>query len=443
MKKIQNVLLLLLLFVSVTVWAGKPAKYVFLMIGDGMGPEFTRLYMSQYPESNFGKFTQRIATGTNNIYGKTTDSAASGTALACGIKTYNTAIGVGKNKKPVTSLAKKLKEQNWKIGIISSVGINDATPAAHYANQSTRKERGKILADLFASKFDFFGISSILSQKEYKNKAIDKNLKKNGYTVVKGAQLATLKPAGKNVVFSDTHAGKTPRLADVTAKAAELLSAGGSSFFIMVEGGAIDHCNHRNDHAAALKEMIEFDAAIGEALKFAEKHPEETLIIVTADHDTGGTKINDISQYRKEVFFNQSKSFGELIGMVTKMKEQKASAAEMIRAVTDAVGIVNLSPEEGALMEAACQQFISGKQTKTDKFTASMGYGKYNPLIIEAFRIRDKRNGFNYTSFSHTPAKVTTFVKGAGAENFKAPQENSDIPHRIAVAAGFPGILSK
>ncbi len=439
----RNLLLMLMLLVSVTVFAGKPAKYVFLMIGDGMGPEFCKLYMSQYPESNFSKFAQRIPTGTNNIYGKTTDSAASGTALACGIKTYNTAIGVGKDKKPVTSLAKKLKEQNWKIGIISSVGINDATPAAHYANQITRKERGKILTDMFASKFDFFGISTILSQKEYKNKDINKHLKKNGYTVVKGKQLAALKPNSKNVVMSDTHAGNKPRLADVTAKAAELLSAGNSSFFIMVEGGAIDHCNHRNDHSAALKEMIEFDAAIGEALKFAEKHPEDTLIIVTADHDTGGPKINDIAKYRKESFFKQNKSFGELTEMVNKMKKDKAPAADMIRAVTDAVGIVNLSPEEGARIEAACQQFITGKQTKTDKFTASMGYGKYNPLLIEAFRIRDNRNGFVYTSFGHTPVKVTTFVKGAGAENFKAPQENSDIPHRIAAAAGFAGILNK
>ena len=436
-------LLLVLLLISAAVFAGKPAKYVFLMIGDGMGPEFCKLYMSQYPDSNFSKFAQRIPTGTNNISGRTTDSAASGTALACGIKTYNTAIGVDKDKKPVTSLAKILKEKNWKIGIISSVGINDATPSAHYANQITRKERGKILTDMFASKFDFFGVSTILSQKEYKNKDINKNLKKNGYTVVKGEQLAALKPGRKSVVMSDTHAGNNPRLADVTAKAAELLSAGGSNFFIMVEGGAIDHCNHRNDHTAALKEMIEFDAAIGEALKFAEKHPEETLIVVTADHDTGGPKINDIAKYRKESFFKQNKSFGELTAMVTKMKKDKAPGADMIRAVTDAVGIVNLSPEEGARIESACQQFITGKQTKTDKFTASMGYGKYNPLLIEAFRIRDNRNGFVYTSFGHTPAKVITFVKGAGAENFKAPQENSDIPHRIAAAAGFSGVLKK
>ena len=439
----RNFLLLLLLLVSVTVFAGKPAKYVFLMIGDGMGPEFCKLYMSQYPNSNFSKFATPIPTGTNNIYGKTTDSAASGTALACGIKTYNSAIGVDKNKKPVTSLAKKLKAQNWKIGIISSVGINDATPSAHYANQNSRKDRGKILADLFVSQFDFFGISMILNQKEYTNKEIYNQLAANGYTVAKSGQLAKLKPNGKNVISADTHAGQPTRLADVTAKAAELLSADGSNFFIMVEGGAIDHCNHRNDHTAALREMIEFDAAIGEALKFAEKHPEETLIVVTADHDTGGTRISDIAKYRKESFFKQTVSFGKLTDMAVKMKKDNVSAADMIKAVTGAVGISDLSAEEYAVLDAACQQFISGKSTKTDKFTASMGYGSYNPLVIAAFRVRDTRNGFIYTSFSHTPAKVLTFVKGPGAENFKAPQENSDIPHRIAVAAGFPGLLNK
>ena len=443
MKHLQHFLTAVIFVAALSLFAGKPAKYVFLMIGDGMGPEFCRLYMNQYPDSNFSKFATRIATGTNNVFGKTTDSAASGTALACGIKTYNGAIGVDKDKKAQTSLAKKLKAKNWKIGIISSVGINDATPAAHYANQLTRKERGKILTDLFASQFDFFGISMILSQKEYKTKQINKQLKHNGYTSVKGEKLATLKPGAKNVVFSNTHYGYSPRLADVTAKAAELLSADGSSFFIMVEGGAIDHCNHRNDHTAALREMIEFDAAIGEALKFAEKHPEETLIVVTADHDTGGTKISDITKYRKESFFKQTKSFGALTDMVGKMKKEKASAADMIRAVTEAVGVTGLTAEETARIEAACQQFITGKRTKTDKFTASMGYGKYNPLIIEAFRVRDNRNGFVYTSFGHTPVKVITFVKGAGAENFKAPQENSDIPHRIAAAAGFPGLLKK
>ena len=443
MKIQRNILLILLLLVSVTVFAGKPAKYVFLMIGDGMGPEFCKLYLSQSPDSNFNKFVQRIPTGTNNVLGTTTDSAASGTALACGFKTVNRSIGVDKDGTPRSSLARRLQARDWKIGIISSVGINDATPAAHYANRLKRSDAAGILADLYASQYDFFGISTVALPPEFKTSDLNKFLKRNGYTVVKGKQLSTLKPGNRNVVISDTHAGNKPRLADVTAKAAELLSANGSSFFLMVEGGAIDHGNHRNDHGTALREMIEFDAAIGEALKFAEKHPEETLIIVTADHDTGGTKINDIAKYRKEAILKQTKSLNTLTGIVNQMKKNKATAADMIKTVSEAVGISALSGEENARIEAACQQFISGQQTKTDKFTASMGYGKYNPLVVEALRIRDIRNGFNYTSFGHTPAKPITFVKGAGAENFKAPQENSDIPHRIAAAAGFPGMLEK
>jgi alkaline phosphatase len=114
------------------------------------------------------------------------------------------------------------------------------------------------------------------------------------------------------------------RLADITSKAAELLSADGKSFFLMVEGGAIDHRNHRNNYAGAIREMIEFDAAIGEALKFAEKHPEETLIVVTADHDTGGTIIKDLSKNKKDFYLGQKKSFGELGQMVEKMKKAKA-----------------------------------------------------------------------------------------------------------------------
>ena len=444
MKKCHAAVLLVLLFVSATLFA-KPAKYVFLMIGDGMGPEFTRFYMSQYPESNFSKFTTRIATGTNNVHGLKTDSAASGTALACGIKTYNGAVGVDKDGKPVSSLARLLKTRNWKIGIISSVGINDATPAAHFANRISRKDQVGTLSDLYASGYDFFGVSLIATPREHRGRRFDRAVMRSGYTLVKNGKLSALKPENKNMFISETRAkvkaDGSPRLADVTAKAAELLSADGSSFFIMVEGGAIDHNNHRNDSAFAVREMIEFDAAIGEALKFAEKHPEETLIVVTADHDTGGFQINDLSRCDRNFYRKQTGKLDDLTDMMIRMKKSRASAAEMKRGIVEAVGISGLSPEETAQLDAAYNLFAAGKRTRTDKFTADMGYGKYNPLVFQALRIRDKRNGFNYTTSSHTTAKVTTFVKGAGAENFTAPQENSDIPHRIAAAAGFPGLL--
>ena len=202
MKIQRNILLILLLLVSVTVFAGKPAKYVFLMIGDGMGPEFCRLYLSQSPDSNFNKFANRIPTGTNNVLGTTTDSAASGTAIACGFKTLNRAIGVDKDGTPRSSLARRLQARNWKIGIISSVGINDATPAAHYANRLKRYESAGILADLYASHYDFFGISTVALPPEYKISDINKHLKRNGYTVVKGKQLADRKSTRLNSSYA-------------------------------------------------------------------------------------------------------------------------------------------------------------------------------------------------------------------------------------------------
>ena len=447
MKKLRSMMFLLLFLAAVTVMAGKPAKYVFLMIGDGMGPEFCRLYLSQFPDSNFSKFTTRIPTGTNNIHGRTTDSAASGTALACGIKTNNKAIGVDKDGNPRSSLARLLQKCDWNIGIISSVGINDATPGAHYGNRKTRSDRSGILADLLASNFDFFGISFYLKPApEFKPSDLRKALKRSGYTIANAKNYKALKP-GKNVILSTTEysGSKAPetRLADVTAKAAELLSANGKSFFLMVEGGAIDHCNHRNDSAFAFREMIEFDAAIGEALKFAEKHPDETLIVVTADHDTGGLTFKEPSKLDSKFHLKQKLFLAGLTSLAVKLKAAKVPAGEIIKKLAAQLGIENITADEQKRLDYACELFLSGKSTKTDKFTASMGYGRYNPLAVEIFRTRDRRNGFFYTTFGHTNAKVTTFTKGPGSENFKAPLENSDIPHRIAAALGMPELLKK
>ena len=155
-----------LMLLPVSLLAQTKPKYLILLIGDGMGPNVVKLYRGQMQKTSFDRFGEPVPTGTNNVFGKTTDSAASGTALACGIKTYNRAIGVDKEKVPVTSLAKILKSRGMRVGIVSSVGINDATPAAHYANRHYRQETTGIIADLVASDFDFFGISTFKYPKE-------------------------------------------------------------------------------------------------------------------------------------------------------------------------------------------------------------------------------------------------------------------------------------
>ena len=444
MKK--SLLILMLLLCVFLLHAGTP-KYVFLMIGDGMGPGTVQIYNQLFPNNNLKKFAAPVLTGTNNVFGKTTDSAASGTALACGIKTYNKAIAMTKNKKPVTSLAKLLKKQQWKVGIISTVGINDATPSAHYANSNSRGEVAAITSAIAPSNFDFFGISTLKGLPDSAMVKLKKDLLKNKYQVVDGKNMNTLKPGNKNVVISGTNVPLlkpgSPRLCDVTAKAAELLSAGNSSFFLMVEGGAIDSGNHANDAGRAIKEMIEFDAAVGAALRFAAAHPEETLIIITADHDTGGLTFKEPSRLDSKFHLKQKLFLAGLTSLAVKLKAAKVPAGEIIKKLAAQLGIENITADEQKRLDYACELFLSGKSTKTDKFTASMGYGRYNPLAVEIFRTRDRRNGFFYTTFGHTNAKVTTFTQGPGSENFKAPLENSDIPHRIAAALGMPELLKK
>ena len=432
MRKFAVFAIALLIFVVSA--AEKNAKYVFLLIGDGMGPNVVKMYREQMTQTSFDKFGTPISTGTDNVFGKTTDSAASGTALACGIKTYNGALGVDKDGKPVKSLAKYLQERGMKIGIISSVGINDATPAAHYANRLKRGDAAGTLSDLFACGFDFFGVSSFKNPPELTEGLRKFIFKRNKYTVVDNRKLDALKKGNKNVFISNTLAGNTPSLSDVTVKAIELLD-NPNGFFIMVEGGAIDHCNHRNNASSMMKEMAEFDKVIAAALQFAEKHPEETLIVVTADHDTGGIQLNGkvpVGFWKKSAMNYQS-----LDEQSKAMRKSGKSREEIVSFVCKNVGIT-LTEEGKKRIAPGVDRFMAGKKTKKGSM-----YGKYNPLVVAVFREFDAQNNYKYTTFNHTSTKVPTFTRGAGAKHFTAPLENSDIPHRISLAVTGKDLLAE
>ena len=424
-----------LLVLAVSAAEVRP-KYLFLLIGDGMGPNVVKFYRNQMKATSFDKLGEPIPTGTNNVFGKTTDSAASGSALACGNKTYNGSMAMDKNKRPMTSLAKILKKRGMKIGIISSVAINDATPGTHYVNRNSRQDAAGSFADLKASNFDFFGVSSFKKPGNMHTKDMVAELKNSGFNVQQGANgLAALKQGGKNIFYGNTRFGGKPSLAAVTEKAIELLD-NPNGFFMMVEGGAIDGGNHCNSVRDMMQEMIAFDEMIASVLKFAEKHPAETLVVVTADHDTGGIMIDGkvpVGFWKK-----QTSGYGSMDSTAKKMLKAKASKAEIVAYVCKTVGIADLTAEEQKRVDAAADRFIAGKKTEKGSM-----YGKYNPLVIEVMRVRDARNNFHYTTFSHTPVKVKTFVVGNGKQLFVEPQENSDIPRRISVAATGTDLLEK
>ncbi|MBR2632898.1 MAG: alkaline phosphatase, partial [Lentisphaeria bacterium] len=249
--------------------------------------------------------------------------------------------------------------------------------------------------------------------------------------------LEQLKPGNKNIFIARTTTYATEAsLADVTSKALELLK-NPDGFFLMVEGGAIDGSNHSNCSVGMMNEMIEFDKTIARVLDFAAKHPEETLVVVTADHDTGGLQLDGkvpVGFWKKS-----SHTYNTINRALQKMRAAKASKEKMIDFACKAAGIeVPVSGKAAEVINAAADRFVDGKQTEKGSM-----YGKYNPLVVAVLHARDAQNNFHYTTFSHTPAKVPTFALGNGSRLFVAPMENSDIPRRISIAATGVDLLEQ
>lgn len=448
MKHWKQLLLLAFLFcLSMLQAAETSAKYVILLIGDGMGPTIRQFYQHEYPATVLEKFPVTVQTGTNNVFGKCTDSAASGTAIACGIKTYNSSIGMDKDKRPVVSLAKKLRDRGYSIGVITSVGLNDATPAAHYANRETRKEKAGIIEDLCKSNFDFFAGGALALPPKVTLADCGKQLKNSGYELLTKFQPNGTNP-DKRVVYITSMAPDWPAdkvakghvLSDFTAFAAESLSKNPKGFFLVVEGGAIDSGGHTNDLARTMREMVEFDKAVQSALAFQKKHPKETLIVITSDHDTGGMNIaenlpQDTTLWKKQLRSAQliEKNFAKIF--------PKSSDEELIQFLSRELAMGELTAAEKTAMKQALKDQrdpeIAGKKKKLFR---SM-YGYYNPVVIQMLRLRDARCGISWTTFSHTPRKVLTNAQGPGQDFFKAVRENSDIPRNISMAMLGENIL--
>ena len=292
------------------------AKYIFLFIGDGMGATHvavTESYLS-YKEGKLGGeqllMTQFPYYGTatsHSANANITDSAASGTAIACGEKANNGTVGINKDSVNIESVAYALKKDGYKIGIMSTVPINHATPSAFYAHNIKRSNYYEISCDIPGSGFDFFAGAGFLDYKGKNNDLvpIDSYLEENGYSVSYGLDEFRTESMGKDkAIFCqasnrDTSAGNYINDGSVAADAtmAEMLELGlefigdKEPFFFMCEGGAIDWAAHANRTMPLVENVLDFDAAIKVAYEFYKKHPKQTLIVVTADHETGGLSL--------------------------------------------------------------------------------------------------------------------------------------------------------
>ena len=280
-----------------TFKAKKP-KNIILMIGDGMGTSqifagLTANHGSLFLENFKSVGFSRTQSASDYI----TDSAAGGTALSSGYKTYNHAIGVDTDTIPQPTILEKAEAKGLATGLVSTSAITHATPASFIAHQSSRNSYEAIAADFLKTDINVFiggGYKHFTERKDSLN--LVEELESKGYTILQDMdEIVNFKSGKLAGLTASEHNGRAPERNDMlpkaTKKAISLLNQDKDGFFLMVEGSQIDWGGHQNNTIYIVQEMLDFDKSIGQALEFAAKDGE-TLIIVTADHETGGFSIN-------------------------------------------------------------------------------------------------------------------------------------------------------
>ncbi|MFI3303299.1 MAG: alkaline phosphatase [Rikenellaceae bacterium] len=475
------------------------AKYIFYFIGDGMSASQVRLAEAALTASEFQENYARHSNSTSiieelNIKSLSvtglatsnaqnryiTDSAAAGTALATGHKTNVGVISESADGEKLETIAETLKGQGMKIGIVSSVSIDHATPACFYAHTSSRNNYSSISDQLLTSDFDYFAGGSVKWDKRAKDENTDKatayaayktEAEQNGFKFVTTKSefdqcgrgeakrvIATLDMLANNQYTGDGSAlpytidlakqnkdDNRISLAQFTQKGIDILD-NESGFFMMVEGGKIDWACHANDAATCAYEVVAFDEAIGVALKFAAQHPTQTLIVVTGDHDCGGLALGfagtgydsafDILAKSKTSYLEFTQETKRMIGEGANFKELLEYTEKSLGLSDKATDGSKLSDYEVDMLRDAYKKSAQrDKLNDTDKYYAS--YGGYDPFTTTCTQILNNKSGIEFTSYSHTAVPVMVFANGANAELFSGYYDNTDIAKKILKAAGL------
>lgn len=464
MKRLSYLLLFVLL---AGMASAQTAKYVFYFIGDGMGVNQvngTEMYLAEQ-EGRIGAksllfttFPVASVATTFSATNSVTDSSAAGTALATGSKTYNGAIGMDDQKQPLQSVAAQAKAADKKVGVATSVSVDHATPAAFYAHQPDRDMYYEIATDLPKAGFDFYAGGGFLKptttadQKEAPS--IFPIIEAAGYTVARGLQeyQAKAAEAGKMVLIQKE--GSAPdclpyaidrqegdlSLAEITQSAIDFLTKGkDKGFFLMVEGGKIDWACHGNDAATVFHEVVDMDNAIRVAYEFYKKHPKETLIVVTADHETGGLGLGT-GPYKLNLkaLDAQKQSQDELSRAITNLRRMRKviNWEEMKEFLGDKMGFwkeLTLNWEQEKMLRDAYEDSFVKKHVV---FEESL-YAKTEPLAVAAKKVMSQLAYLGWCSGGHSAGYVPVYAIGAGSKLFMGKMDNIDIPKRIAKAARY------
>lgn len=397
MKKFS--LLTLILLLPLVASAQQKAKYVFYFIGDGMGFNHVSLteYWLGYTQDvfdsrplSFSAFPVLGWAVTHSESNLITDSAAAGTALSTGSKTKNGMLATGPDSTALESISYKIHDAGYKVGISSTVGINHATPAAFYGHNVNRGNYYEIASEIPASEFEFFaGGGAIESTGDDEDRvSVYEAIEKGGYVIAEGIDdFAARKDGAEKMMLLQKDGRLRTELpyaidmkendmtqADLVRASIDFLyEEDGEGFFVMSEGGRIDWASHGNDTKAVILETLSLSDAVAEAIRFYNEHPDETLIVVTADHETGGLTLSWEKGYN--LYFDK-------------------------------------------LEEISCSKDKVSEEERE----------RMNEISHEAH--------IGWTTGDHSAANVPVFAIGAGSGLFSGRMDNTEIPKRICEAMG-------
>ncbi len=433
--------------------SNKHPKYVFYFIGDGMGVsqrQITEYYKQHTENDNTAKLLMNdlpvagLVT-THAVNTLVTDSAAAGTALATGYKTNSSYISVAPDgETEYKTILEAAEEKGLATGLITNTTVTHATPASFAAHIDDRDLEDEIAEQYVDQDIEFIaggGLGYFLPQNMQNSKRDDdRNLvqefEEKGYIIIES------KEELENTVMSEVYKSlalfsngalpfeidrinnediNTPELAQMTQAGIEVLSRDEDGFFMMVEGGQIDSACHQNDLPSTIHETLAFDKAIQVAYDFYLEHPKETLIVVVADHETGGLGLG--TDYSLNLAPIDS-AIGSVIDVLLPIFISNPQDIQgLLSAAEELYGIILTEEEKEEFMNDFATYLEIGQSDYT------YFYNGFGPMFSKFI---SNRTNIAWTSTSHTAAPVPITVVGKKSELFSGYKDNTEIAKLIA-----------
>lgn len=449
----KKALIALLAVASSIVASAAAPKYIFYFIGDGMGPgavmatdNYLRLVQGRTTPLLWETFPSASLCTTYSASSPVTDSAAAGTALATGVKTRNNMLGMGPDSVAVRPITDDLHAAGYGIGIVTNVAADDATPGAFYAHVPSRNDAFEIDSMFATSPVSFLAGSRIRGiKKDNAYSGIYELLAKHNVKVIKGSQNLTDYKAPRVLLLNDTDTLSNnmgysiDRPADwnglhsFTQHAINHLTTHSpKKFFLMVEGGNIDWAAHDNDASTIVREILNYEKTLQLAYEFYLRHPKETLIVVTADHETGGMTVGQRSvgyNFYPALFDHQKISKANFNELLKRLRQEKTEVSwdevkTLLRDYTGLYGPINVNDRDDQRLHSAYEAVFVNQQDKEVKNL----YHSFSQLLDIAFDLVARAQGAGFTTGNHSGNPVGVYAIGAGSELFNRSLDNTDIP---------------